>query len=192
MHGVAVDPATGMVFTGNGTDRTLSKVDPATATIVASVDVPGDIDAIAYDPSRRRIYADQDGGGSVYVVDASTMKLLAHDRDAGRRPRVARRRPGNGNALSEPRERRRLCDRRSCLAQGRPGRHYAAAQEESSAGVCGRSKSGDRRRNQRRALGVRARRYARRRRYGAAAHRSMQHRHVAAGSSRAQDAESSP
>lgn len=76
MHGVAVDPATGMVFTGNGTDRTLSKVDPAAAKVVASVDVPGDIDAIAYDPSRRRIYADQDGGGSVYVVDASTMKLL--------------------------------------------------------------------------------------------------------------------
>ncbi|MBV8489807.1 MAG: hypothetical protein JO199_04680, partial [Candidatus Eremiobacteraeota bacterium] len=28
MHGVAVDPATGDVFTGNGTDDTLSKVDP--------------------------------------------------------------------------------------------------------------------------------------------------------------------
>lgn len=75
MHGVAVDPASGAVYTGNGTDRTLSKVDPATAKVVANADVPGDIDAIAYDPSHKRIYADQDGGGSVYVVDAVTMKL---------------------------------------------------------------------------------------------------------------------
>lgn len=77
MHGVAVDPSTGTVFTGDGTDRAISKVDPATAKVISRVDVPGDIDAIAYDPSRRRIYADQDGGGSVYVVDAVTMKQIA-------------------------------------------------------------------------------------------------------------------
>jgi DNA-binding beta-propeller fold protein YncE len=76
MHGVAVDPNTGVVFTGDGTDRAISKVDPATAKVVGSVDVPGDIDAITYDPSRRRIYADQDGGGSVYVIDAATMKQI--------------------------------------------------------------------------------------------------------------------
>jgi hypothetical protein len=77
MHGVAVDPSTGVVFTGNGTDRSVSKVDPSMAKVVGSVDVPGDIDAIAYDPSHRRIYADQDGGGNVYVIDAATMKQVA-------------------------------------------------------------------------------------------------------------------
>ncbi len=77
MHGVAVDPSTGAVFTGDGTDRAISKVDPSSAKVVGSVDVPGDIDAIAYDPSHRRIYADQDGGGSVYVIDAVTMKQIA-------------------------------------------------------------------------------------------------------------------
>jgi DNA-binding beta-propeller fold protein YncE len=76
MHGVAVDPATGIVFTGDGTDQALSKVDPSSGKVVSHVDVPGDIDAIAYDPSRRRIYADQDGGGSVYVIDGATMKLV--------------------------------------------------------------------------------------------------------------------
>lgn len=75
MHGVAVDPASGDIFTGNGTDQTLSKVNPTTLKVDASVDVPGAIDAIAYDPVRHRVYADQDGGGSVYVVDAQTMKL---------------------------------------------------------------------------------------------------------------------
>ncbi|HEV3090560.1 MAG TPA: hypothetical protein VGX91_03850 [Candidatus Cybelea sp.] len=76
MHGVAVDPATGIVFTGDGTDRALSKVDPESRKVLGSVDVPGDIDAIAYDPARGLIYADQDGGGSVYVIDGNTMKLL--------------------------------------------------------------------------------------------------------------------
>lgn len=76
MHGVAVDPQTGDVFTGNGTDESLSKVDPATMKVVASVSVPGRIDAIAYDPVRGRIYADQSGGGNVYVVDGATMKLI--------------------------------------------------------------------------------------------------------------------
>jgi hypothetical protein len=75
MHGVAVDPTSGDVFTGNGTDQTLSKVDPTSLKVAASVDVPGNIDAIAYDPVRHRIYADQDGGGSVYVIDGATMKL---------------------------------------------------------------------------------------------------------------------
>jgi hypothetical protein len=77
MHGVAVDPSTGVVFTGDGTDRAISKVDPTAAKVVGSVAVPGDIDAIAYDPSHHRIYADQDGGGSVYVIDALRMKQIA-------------------------------------------------------------------------------------------------------------------
>jgi DNA-binding beta-propeller fold protein YncE len=76
MHGVKVDPSTGDVFTGNGTDDTVSKIDPVAMKVLASVDVPGNIDAIAYDPQRRRIYADQDGGGSVYVIDGATMKLI--------------------------------------------------------------------------------------------------------------------
>lgn len=77
MHGLVVDPATGIVFTGNGTDQTISKIDPKTMTVGTSVDVPGAIDAMAYDNARGRIYADQDGGGNVYVIDGATMKLIA-------------------------------------------------------------------------------------------------------------------
>jgi DNA-binding beta-propeller fold protein YncE len=76
MHGVAVDPNSGIVFTGNGTDQTLSKVDPSSMKVVTSVAVPGNIDDIVYDPARGRIYADQDGGSSVYVIDSQTMKLV--------------------------------------------------------------------------------------------------------------------
>lgn len=76
MHGIVYDPSGSFAITGNGTDDTLSKVDPVAMKVVASVDVPGHIDAIAYDPVRKRVYADQDGGGSVYVIDATGMKLL--------------------------------------------------------------------------------------------------------------------
>lgn len=76
MHGIAIDPRSGMVFTGNGTDQTVSKVDPSTQRVAGSVDVPGSVDAMVFDPARNRIYADQDGGASVYVIDATTMKLI--------------------------------------------------------------------------------------------------------------------
>ena len=76
MHGLAVEPETGDLFTGNGTDNTVSKVDPVAMKVLATVDVPGSVDALAYDPKAKRIYADQDGGGDVYVIDATTMKLL--------------------------------------------------------------------------------------------------------------------
>lgn len=77
MHGLAVDERTGVIFTGNGTDQTISKIDPATMAVVTSTDVPGNIDAMAYDNARGRIYADQDGGGNVYVIDGATMKQIA-------------------------------------------------------------------------------------------------------------------
>lgn len=76
MHGVAVDPTNGHVFTGNGDDDTVSEVDPVALKVVRSVKVGGAVDAIAYDPAKRRIYADEDDGTHVYVVDAATFTLL--------------------------------------------------------------------------------------------------------------------
>lgn len=76
LHGVAFDPSTGNVFTGNGTDNTLSVVDSVSHKVLASVSVPGAVDAIVYDPGRKRLYADQDDGPNVYVIDGATMKLV--------------------------------------------------------------------------------------------------------------------
>jgi DNA-binding beta-propeller fold protein YncE len=76
VHGVAVDPATGDVFTGDGTDDNVMKVDPVAQKVVGEADVSGPVDAIAYDPSTRRIYADEDGGTVVYAIDATTMKPI--------------------------------------------------------------------------------------------------------------------
>jgi hypothetical protein len=76
MHGVAVDPATGHVFTGDGTSRAVSEVDPETKTELRTAAVDGDVDAIAYDPSNGHIYADEDDGTRIFVIDAKTMKSI--------------------------------------------------------------------------------------------------------------------
>lgn len=77
MHGVAVDPADGMIYTGDGTDQTVSKIDPVAMKVVSSVNVPGNVDGIEYDPQLHRLYADEDGGDHLYVIDTRTMKLAA-------------------------------------------------------------------------------------------------------------------
>lgn len=76
MHGVAVDPPTGHVFTGNGTNESVSEVDPSGLKVLRSVPTPGEIDGIAYDPTSARIYADEDGGTRLFVIDAKSMKLI--------------------------------------------------------------------------------------------------------------------
>jgi hypothetical protein len=75
MHGVAVDPVDGGVYTGNGTNQTIDKVDPVSMKVVATVNVAGNVDGIEYDPELHRLYADEDGGSHVYVIDTATMKL---------------------------------------------------------------------------------------------------------------------
>jgi DNA-binding beta-propeller fold protein YncE len=76
MHGVAVDPATGHVFTGNGTDRSVAEIDPVAMTVLRTADVSGNVDAIAFDPGNGHIYADEDDGTHMYVVDAASMKSV--------------------------------------------------------------------------------------------------------------------
>ena len=76
MHGVCIDPADGMVYTGDGTDQTISKVDPVAMKVVATLNVPGNIDGMEYDPQLHRLYADEDGADHVFVVDTRSMKLI--------------------------------------------------------------------------------------------------------------------
>lgn len=86
VHGVAFDPTSGVVYTGNGDDKTVAEVDPKTLKVTRSVDLPGIIDAIAYDASNGRIYADEDDGTHVYVVDAKTMKQIGTVTLPGEKP----------------------------------------------------------------------------------------------------------
>jgi DNA-binding beta-propeller fold protein YncE len=86
MHGVAVDPATGHVYTGDGTAQAVSEVDPETKTELRTAAVDGNVDAIAYDPSNGHIYADEDDGTRIFVIDAKTMKSIGTVALPGHKP----------------------------------------------------------------------------------------------------------
>jgi DNA-binding beta-propeller fold protein YncE len=86
MHGVAVADATGHVFTGNGTNLTVSEVDPVALKVLRSVKVGGVIDALAYDPSNGHLYADEDEGTRVFVIDEASLTLLKTITIPGRKP----------------------------------------------------------------------------------------------------------
>jgi DNA-binding beta-propeller fold protein YncE len=86
MAGLAIDAATGHVFTGNGTGNSVSEVDPETQTILRTAVVDGPVDAIAYDPDLGRIYADEDDGTRIFVVDTKTFKQIAVVHLPGHKP----------------------------------------------------------------------------------------------------------
>jgi len=86
MHGVAVDPQTGHVYTGNGLARSISEVDPVSLNVLRTANVDGQVDAIAYDPVLHRVYGDEDDGTHVYVVDTKTMKQIAAVPIPGHKP----------------------------------------------------------------------------------------------------------
>jgi hypothetical protein len=86
LHGVAVDPRSGHVFTGDGDARTVSEVDPVASSVLRTVDVPGAIDALAFDPKTNRIFADEDDGAQIFVIDAATFKQIGTVKLPGHKP----------------------------------------------------------------------------------------------------------
>lgn len=86
MAGVAVNQATGHVYTGDGDDKALSEVDPVSMKEVHRVSVDGPVDAIAYDPQLHRIYGDEDDGTRIFVIDSQTFKQIATIALPGHKP----------------------------------------------------------------------------------------------------------
>lgn len=76
MAGVAVNAATGHVYTGDGDDKAISEVDPVTMKQIHRVSVQGPVDAIAYDAQYHRIYGDEDDGTRIFVIDTRTFKQI--------------------------------------------------------------------------------------------------------------------
>ena len=92
MAGVAVDPASGHVFTGNGDDNSVSEVDPVAMTVLRSRRrhaVPSMRSPTIADNGR--IYADEDDGTHMFVIDAKTFKLIKIDRRARPQAGISRR-----------------------------------------------------------------------------------------------------
>lgn len=86
MAGVAVNAATGHVYTGDGDDKALSEVDPVSMKEIHRVSVDGPVDAIAYDAQLHRIYGDEDDGTRIFVVDSRTFKQIATIALPGHKP----------------------------------------------------------------------------------------------------------
>jgi len=86
LHGIAVDPATGHVFTGDGESDSVSEIDPVALSVLRTADVAGHVDAIAYDPRTKRIFADEDDGTRIFVVDAATMRAAGTVALPGHKP----------------------------------------------------------------------------------------------------------
>ena len=84
-HGVAFDPLAGHAFVGTAEGNVLD-VDPATKKVVRSIALGGPVDAIAYDASLGRIYADEDDGTRLWVIDVRTFKLIATVTLPGHKP----------------------------------------------------------------------------------------------------------
>jgi len=86
-HGVAVNPETGHVYAGIGGDNgAVSEIDPVTLKEVQRVSVEGPVDAVAYDPKFHQIYADEDGGARIFVIDSKTFKEIGAISLPGKKP----------------------------------------------------------------------------------------------------------
>jgi len=92
-HGVAVNPASGHVYAGIGSDPStgddtgaVSEIDPVTMKEVNRVTVEGPVDAIAFDPKLHQIYADEDDGTRIFVIDSLTFKEIGSIALPGKKP----------------------------------------------------------------------------------------------------------
>jgi DNA-binding beta-propeller fold protein YncE len=86
LHGVAVNPDNGHVYTADSEKRTVIDVDPVAMAVVSTVPVQGVLDATVYDAKYHYIYADEDDGTRIFVVDSRTMKVAGTVALPGHKP----------------------------------------------------------------------------------------------------------
>src|SRR4051812_20207438 len=77
VHGIAIAPGNGHLFTSNGRENKVSIVDPKTFATISKVDTGANPDAIIYEPKEKAIYAFNHTGGSATVIDAASGKVIA-------------------------------------------------------------------------------------------------------------------
>jgi len=78
VHGIAIAPELGKVFTSNGQEAKVSIVDAKTLATLGKVETGGaSPDAILYEPATREVWAFNHTGASAAEIDAVTGKLVA-------------------------------------------------------------------------------------------------------------------
>jgi DNA-binding beta-propeller fold protein YncE len=70
-------------FVGDQAEHKIVILNAKSLKVTDEIKVPGEIDAITYDPHNRRVYADHDDGTEVWVVDPRQHKVVATVRLSG-------------------------------------------------------------------------------------------------------------
>ena len=77
IHGIAIAPDLGRVFTSNGADNKVSIVNAKDFTTVMKVETGANPDAIMYEATKKMVWSFNHTGKSVTVIDAQTGKVAA-------------------------------------------------------------------------------------------------------------------
>jgi len=77
IHGVAVDPKSGHLFTSNGREDKVGMADGATFKSLGKVATGPNPDTVIFEPSRGEVYAFNGRGGSVTIITAATGEVAA-------------------------------------------------------------------------------------------------------------------
>lgn len=77
VHGVAIAPDLGRVFTSNQGDNKVNVVDAKTLTTIMKVDTGVNPDAIMYEPTKKMVWAFNHTGKSATVIEGATGKVVA-------------------------------------------------------------------------------------------------------------------
>jgi len=74
--GVAVDERDGKYFVGVATNRVVD-VNRKNMVLQAYIELPGPVDAIAFDPNNDTLYADEDAGTHIWAINGKSDKVVA-------------------------------------------------------------------------------------------------------------------
>lgn len=75
--GVTVDPKTGNYYGSVQDDKRIAVIDGKSLKEIASIELPGETDAILFDAKDRRIYITNDNGKALWAVDPDARKVVA-------------------------------------------------------------------------------------------------------------------
>lgn len=70
-HGIAMDESRGIYFVGTSGEAQVVELDRRSLAVLKTIRMPGPVDALAFDSKRQRLYADEDNGQSIWVLDRS-------------------------------------------------------------------------------------------------------------------------
>ena len=77
IHGIAIAPDLGRVFTSNGADNKVSIVNAKDFTTVMKVETGANPDAIMYEATKKMVWSFNHTGKSATVIDAQSGKVMA-------------------------------------------------------------------------------------------------------------------